>query len=41
VIRYKAFADYWGGKQPIDDLVFAITTDNACASRSCSPASAT
>jgi len=29
VIRYKAFADYWGGKQPIDDLVFAITTDNA------------
>jgi dipeptide transport system substrate-binding protein len=29
VIRYKAFADYWGGKQAIDDLVFAITTDNA------------
>ncbi len=28
VIRYKAFPDYWnGGKQPIDDLVFAITTD--------------
>ncbi len=27
VIRYKANADYWGGKQPIDDLVFAITTD--------------
>ena len=27
VIRYKAHADYWGGKQPIDDLVFAITTD--------------
>ncbi|PHP67904.1 ABC transporter substrate-binding protein [Zhengella mangrovi] len=27
VIRYKAFADYWNGKQPIDDLVFAITTD--------------
>jgi len=29
VIRYKAFADYWDGKQPIDDLVFAITTDQA------------
>ena len=29
VIRYKAHADYWGGKQPIDDLVFAITTDNS------------
>jgi dipeptide transport system substrate-binding protein len=27
VIRYKANSDYWGGKQPIDDLVFAITTD--------------
>ncbi|WP_018900784.1 ABC transporter substrate-binding protein [Rhizobium sp. 2MFCol3.1] len=27
VIRYQAFADYWGGKQPVDDLVFAITTD--------------
>ncbi len=27
VIRYKAHPDYWGGKQPIDDLVFAITTD--------------
>lgn len=27
VIRYKANADYYGGKQPIDDLVFAITTD--------------
>lgn len=27
VIRYQAFADYWGGKQPIDDLVFAITKD--------------
>lgn len=26
-IRYQAFADYWGGKQPIDDLIFAITTD--------------
>lgn len=27
VIRYKAFEQYWGGKQPIDDLVFAITPD--------------
>lgn len=27
VIRYKANPDYWGGKQPIDDLVFAITPD--------------
>ncbi|WP_417678776.1 ABC transporter substrate-binding protein [Roseibium sp.] len=27
VIRYQAFADYWGGKQPIDSLIFAITTD--------------
>ncbi len=26
-IRYKANADYWGGKPKIDDLVFAITTD--------------
>jgi dipeptide transport system substrate-binding protein len=26
-IRYKANADYWAGKQPIDDLIFAITTD--------------
>ncbi len=24
-IRYRAFADYWGGKQPIDTLVFSIT----------------
>ena len=28
-IRYNANADYWGGKQPVDDLVFAITTDAA------------
>ena len=28
-IRYKAFDDYWGGRQAIDDLVFAITTDAA------------
>ena len=27
VIRYQAFADYWNGKQPTDDLIFAITTD--------------
>ncbi|MCB2135802.1 MAG: ABC transporter substrate-binding protein [Rhodobacteraceae bacterium] len=27
VIRYKANADYWGGKAAIDDLVFAITPD--------------
>jgi dipeptide transport system substrate-binding protein len=29
VIRYKAHPDYWNGKQPIDDLVFAITIDAA------------
>ena len=28
-IRYKANPDYWAGKQKIDDLVFAITTDAA------------
>jgi len=28
-IRYSAHPDYWGGKQPVDDLVFAITTDAA------------
>jgi dipeptide transport system substrate-binding protein len=27
VIHFTAFADYWGGKQKIDDLVFAITPD--------------
>jgi len=27
VIRYQAFADFYAGKQPIDDLIFAITTD--------------
>ncbi|MCG6859654.1 MAG: ABC transporter substrate-binding protein [Salaquimonas sp.] len=27
VIRYKAHDGYWNGKQKIDDLVFAITTD--------------
>ena len=29
VIRYKANPDYFRGKQPIDDLVFAITTDTS------------
>jgi len=28
-IHYKANPDYWAGKQPIDDLVFAITPDAA------------
>ena len=27
VIRFKANAAYWGGKPPVDDLVFAITPD--------------
>ncbi|MBA2676247.1 ABC transporter substrate-binding protein [Ramlibacter sp.] len=27
VIRYKAFAPYWGGKAKLDDLVYAITPD--------------
>ncbi|HEX2017968.1 MAG TPA: ABC transporter substrate-binding protein [Aurantimonas sp.] len=27
VIRYESFDEYWDGVQPIDDLVFAITTD--------------
>ena len=29
VIRYRAHEDYWKGKEAIDDLVFAITTDAA------------
>lgn len=29
VIRYKAHPDYWRGKAPVDDLVFAITPDSA------------
>jgi dipeptide transport system substrate-binding protein len=29
VIRYKANPDYWKGKEKVDDLVFAITTDAA------------
>lgn len=28
-IRYKAFDDFWGGRSPIDNLVFAITPDAA------------
>ena len=27
VIRYKAHPEYWAGKAPIDDLIFAITPD--------------
>ena len=29
VIRYKAHDGYWGDKPKIDDLIFAITTDNS------------
>ncbi len=29
VIRYAAHEDYWAGKEPIDDLIFAITTDSS------------
>lgn len=29
MIRYRAFADYWAGKQPIDTLVFSITPNPA------------
>jgi dipeptide transport system substrate-binding protein len=29
VIRYAAHPDYWEGKAPIDNLVFAITPDNS------------
>ncbi len=28
-IRYKAHPDYWAGKAPIDNLIFAITPDNS------------
>jgi dipeptide transport system substrate-binding protein len=28
-VRYRAFGDYWGGAQPIDSLVFAITPNPA------------
>ena len=27
IIRYRAHSDYWDGAEPIDTLVFAITTD--------------
>ncbi len=27
VVRYHSFDHYWGGKQPIDELIFAITPD--------------
>ena len=29
VIRYQAHEDYWGGKAPIDNLIFAITPDSS------------
>jgi len=29
VIRYRANPDYYLGKQPVDNLIFAITTDNS------------
>ena len=28
-VRYRAFDDYWAGRQPIDDLVFSITPNAA------------
>jgi len=28
-VRYKAFDAFWGGRQPLDNLVFAITPDPA------------
>jgi dipeptide transport system substrate-binding protein len=28
-VRFRAFEDYWGGKQPIDTLVFSITPNAA------------
>jgi len=31
VIRYKAHLDFWGGKAPIDNLIFSITPDAAVA----------
>ena len=30
-VRYRAFADYWAGKQPIDTLVFSITPNRGRA----------
>ena len=29
VIRYKAHDDYWAGRAPLDNLIFAITPDNS------------
>ena len=29
LIRYKAHPDYWAGRSPLDNLVFAITPDNS------------
>src|SRR6202171_326644 len=29
IIRYRAFAEFWGGKAKIDDLIFSITPDAA------------
>src|SRR5258708_7771883 len=29
IIRYRAFAEYWGGPAKIDDLIFSITPDAA------------
>ncbi len=29
VVRYRAFEDYWGGRQPVDTLVFSITPNAA------------
>ena len=34
VIRYKANPDYWAGKAPIDDLIYAIRPTRQCATRS-------
>ncbi|GJD52252.1 Periplasmic dipeptide transport protein [Methylobacterium crusticola] len=28
-LRYRAFAEYWGGRQPVDSLVFSITPNGA------------
>jgi dipeptide transport system substrate-binding protein len=28
-VRYRAFDSYWGGRQPIDDLVFSVTPNAA------------
>jgi ABC-type transport system substrate-binding protein len=41
VIRYKANESYLGGKEKIDDLVFAITPTHLFALRSSRPANAT